>query len=282
MMPLFSAMAGPLLRARGIPLVTWFAHPTLSTLLKVAHGFSNRMVSSVASAYPYKHNKLTVIGQGIDTEIFSPDFTVREETPALIACAGRLSPVKDHGTLIKAAALLRELTDLPFRVALVGAAGSPRDHAHIKSLRQQVCDLRLEEIVRFESAVPITKLASWYRRSTVHVNLTPRGFGDKVAWEAMSCATPCLVANDGFRETLGQYADDLLFAYGNARHLAERLHWILSLAEAQRGNMGNYLRDQVVRLHSLDRLTGNLLQVFADLKSRSSGLLPSGAQAKQA
>ena len=43
------------------------------------------------------------------------------------------------------------------------------------------------------------------------MNLTPAGFGDKVAWEAMSCGRPCLGANHDFRDTLGGHAERLFF-----------------------------------------------------------------------
>ncbi len=72
MMPEFSGLGGPLLRACGIPLVTWYAHPSLTLPVKVAHFFSNRMVTSLPGAYPYRKDKLSVIGQGIDTELFAP------------------------------------------------------------------------------------------------------------------------------------------------------------------------------------------------------------------
>ncbi|KAB2647915.1 MAG: glycosyltransferase, partial [Verrucomicrobia bacterium] len=101
MMQVFSALGGPVLRARGIPLVTWYAHPSLTLSLKLAHFASNRMVTSLPTAYPYRKDKLTVIGQGIDVALFTPatDGNVRED---VILCVGRLSRVKDHPTLIRA------------------------------------------------------------------------------------------------------------------------------------------------------------------------------------
>src|SRR4030095_4048346 len=72
MMPVFSALGGPILRARRIPLGTWYAHPSLTLWVRLAHFFSNRMVTSLSHAYPYRKAKLSVIGQGIDTALFAP------------------------------------------------------------------------------------------------------------------------------------------------------------------------------------------------------------------
>jgi len=56
MISLFTVMGAPVLKAKRIPIVTWSAHPKLTWVLKLAHHFSNRMVASVATAYPYRHD----------------------------------------------------------------------------------------------------------------------------------------------------------------------------------------------------------------------------------
>jgi glycosyltransferase involved in cell wall biosynthesis len=109
------------------------------------------------------------------------------------------------------------------------------------------------------------ELPEIYRCCTVYVNLTPTGFGDKVALEAMACGKVCLAANTGFRETLGIYAEQLLFTHANPQDLAQKLVAILALVEKQRQIMGDYLRQQIIKYHSLDRLIQNLLQLFQQL-----------------
>jgi len=268
MIPIFTVLAAPILKARGIPIVTWYAHPSLTWTLKLAHHLSDRMVTSVETAYPYKKDKLVVIGQGIDTDLFCPDGTPPEEPP-MILCVGRLSPVKDHPTLIRAAALLRERWGKPFRVVILGGPAGPQDESYVQSLHREVERLGLQDIVSFHSSVPMTRLPNWYRRCTVHVNMTPTGFGDKVAWEAMACARPCLVANEGFRETLGHYSDILFFRYRDSINLASKLDSILSLYSSERESIGQYLRERVVQLHSLERLVTRLVRMFGMIRGGS-------------
>jgi glycosyltransferase involved in cell wall biosynthesis len=261
MMPLFSALAGPLLKFRQIPLVTWYAHPSLTLTLKVAHHLSDRMVASLPTVYPYRQDKLTVIGQGIDTELFSPDGAKPSEPP-MILCVGRLSPVKDHPTLLRAAALLRERWGRPFRVVMVGSPAGPQDEAYVRSLHEMVGEWGLHDLVRFQPGVPAVELPAWYRQSSVHVNLTPKGFGDKVAWEAMSCGTPCLVANEGFRETLAEYSPFLLFDYQNPVDLHEKLMFLLKQSTLERQRLGQHLRQQVAHRHSLTNLAKKILNIL--------------------
>lgn len=261
MIPIFTVLAAPVLRAKGIPIVTWYAHPSLTWKLKLAHHLSDRVVTSLTTAYPYRHDKVTVVGQGIDTDLFASDGMAPDEPPSIL-CVGRLSPVKDHPTLITAGALLRERWKHPFRMTIVGGPAGPHDEPYVQALHKQVRRLGLQDVVTFEPPVPMIALPGWYRRCTVHVNMTPTGFGDKVAWEAMSCGRPCLMANEGFRETLGKYASRLLFRHGDAGNLANKLMALLALSEKDRDQIGLYLRQQVVRMHSLDRLAYNLIGLF--------------------
>jgi glycosyltransferase involved in cell wall biosynthesis len=269
MMPLFTVLAAPLLKLSGIPIVTWYAHPSVTPTLKLAHHLSARMIASLTTAYPYKHDKLIAVGQGIDTELFSPLAGVSPEEPPLILCVGRLSPVKDHPALLRAVGLLRQRWPRPFQVVIVGGPAGPRDEPYVRALRSQAQDLHVDGMIRFEPSTTLKSLPSWYRRSAVYVNMTPTGSGDKVALEAMACARLCVAANEGFKETLGKFADHLLYRHGDAAGLAAALQWALSLDESEKQRIGLYLRAQVIKMHSLDRLMARLVELFAECRERS-------------
>jgi glycosyltransferase involved in cell wall biosynthesis len=263
MMPAFTVMGGPLLSAAGIPIVTWYAHPSLTATLKLAHRFSRRMVTSLPGAYPYRRDKLLVVGQGIDTDAFRPGDGGEEEGEPLLLCAGRLSPVKDHHTLIEAAARLHA-AGVSFRLAVVGGPAIARDEEYVRGLRSLARQRGLDGRVDFAGAVAPAGLVAWYRRCAAHVNLTPAGFGDKVALEAMSCARPSLAANDDLRETMGAHARRLWFPKGDAGALAENLGEVLSLGRDERARMGRDLRASVVERHGLSRLASRLITLLAD------------------
>jgi len=269
MMPLFTVLAAPLLKWKGIPIVTWYAHPSVTPTLKLAHHASARMIASLATAYPYKHDKLIAVGQGIDTELFSPFAGTAPDEPPLILCVGRLSPVKDHPTLLRAVGLLRERWPGRFRVVIVGGPAGPRDEPYVRALRSQVGALDMDGVIRFEPATSLENLPSWYRRAAVYVNMTPTGSGDKVALEAMACAKLCLTANEGFKETLGKFADHLFYRHGDAEGLAAVLQWALALGETERRRIGIYLRERVIEMHGLDRLMARLVELFAECRERS-------------
>jgi len=147
-------------------------------------------------------------------------------------------------------------------VVILGGPAGPKDEPYVRSLHRLVEELNLQNIVSFHPPVPQSALPNWYRRCTVLVNLTPTGSGDKVVWEAMACGRPCLAANEGFRETMGEYAEALLFPYGDAELLAERLLWLLHLPLEEKQNIETFLRERVIALHSLDSLAEKLVKLL--------------------
>jgi glycosyltransferase involved in cell wall biosynthesis len=270
MIPLFTILSAPLLRRRGIPIVTWYAHPSLTLQLKLAHHLSDRMATSLASTYPYRREKVVILGQGIDTNRFRPNASPPDEPPVVL-CAGRLSPVKDHATLLRAAAALRRDFSVRFRLVILGSPARPSDESYRVSLEKMVRELSIEDIVLFHEAVPPSELPGWFRRSTIHVNLTGTGFGDKVALESLASARPTLTANEDFRETLGRYADQMLFRRGDPDDLSRRLRQLLALSQAERDVMGDYLRARTQSLHGLRGLAGRLVDLLAGcVESKSS------------
>jgi glycosyltransferase involved in cell wall biosynthesis len=263
MTPIFTIMAAPLLRVCRVPIVTWFAHPNTHWKVKVAHVVSARMTTSLPRTYGYRRDKLRIIGQGIDTRLFSPDGGELED-PRVILCAGRLSAVKDHETFVRAVTSLRGRVAQPFRAVILGDAPLGQE-GYSESLRRLIRETAAEDLITMQRGVPMESLRRWYCGATVHVNLTPAGFGDKVALEGMSCGRPVVVANDDFRETLGAHADRLLFRPGDAESLAGLLAWLLSRPTDEVSAMGADLGAEVRARHSLgglaDRIVGVLTEV---------------------
>jgi glycosyltransferase involved in cell wall biosynthesis len=264
MAPIFSILAAPVLRPWNVPIVTWYAHPAVHWKVRLAHAVSHRMTTSLPRTLPYSGDKVRVIGQGIDTDLFTPAGMVPIETPPLVLCAGRLSPAKDHRTLLAAVARVRERSQLGFRVVILGDA-PPGHETYARSVAEMIDRAGLRDVVEMHPGVAMERLPGWYQRSSIHVNLTPAGFGDKVALEGMSSGRPVIVANDDFRPTLGGHSEQLLFRAGDAEGLAHRLEWLLSLSSAERIAIGADLRHEVLARHSLDSLAARLLTVFGEV-----------------
>jgi glycosyltransferase involved in cell wall biosynthesis len=258
MIPMAPILAALFLKARGIPIVLWYAHPSADWRMRLAHRVSSRVVTSLPGAFPIPSEKVCTLGQGIDTDVFRPSVAPQDEPP-MILCVGRISRVKNIDKLLRAAAILARDHGRKFRVVVLGNPLTQEDDIYASELRRLAASLGIADKVEFHPAVPRAKLPAWYARCRAHVNLTPTGFGDKVALEAMSCGRACIVTNTGFRETLGELVADLLVPSGKPEDLARRLDALLDLPPEGLERMGQGLREQVVRLHSLDGLASRLV-----------------------
>lgn len=264
MIPAFSLLAAPVLKVRRIPLITWYAHRQLSTVLKLAHYSSDRMVSINEESYPYRRNKFVALGHGVDTELFAPNGGVHESRPLLLS-VGRLSPIKDLMTLIDAIYLLQQ-KGYEVDCALVGNSPA-RDSAYEEIIRERVRHLGLGSSVSFIGPVPNAKVISWYRKCLAHVNCSPADHSiDKAPLEAMACGKLSLSSTLAFRETMGKYADLLLFQHRSPNDLARKVERLLSLSQNEVRAMGFELRQRVVDQHNLQKLCDHLTALFSQLR----------------
>lgn len=265
MITIFSILAAPVLRPKHIPIVTWYAHRQVTPTLKLAHHCSDRMISSDEVSYRYNKNKLTIVGQGIDAELFSPGHSPLG-TPPLLLSVGRISPIKDIVTLIEAFGLLRG-RGYSLRCALVGNPPDQHD-AYADEVRRKVQTLNLMDSVQFVGPVPNHQLASWYRRAFVHVNCSPSDHSlDKTVLEAMACGTPSLSSTVGFQGTMGEWADRLLFQQGNPGDLAKKIERLVQLSDMERQAMKISLRKSVVERHSLEQWADRVVAVLWALRA---------------
>jgi hypothetical protein len=91
----------------------------------------------------------------------------------------------------------------------------------------------------------------------------------------MGCGVLCIVANEGFKDTLGIYADRCVYDYGNAESLTERLKWALWLPQSERASIGAYLGKRMETMHGLNRLSQSLVTIFQAATSRNDPRLDS-------
>ena len=135
---------------------------------------------------------------------------------------GRLSPIKDFGTLIRAASLARN-EQMSLEVRIVGRAVMPADHAYARELSDLVSRLGVSDIVHFFGFVPYRDMAAQYRWADVVVGCTPPGGLDKAVLEGMAAGCVALTSNDVMADSLGERPERFLFPHGDSEALADRL-----------------------------------------------------------
>lgn len=262
---LFSILAAPLLKPRGIPITLWYAHGAVTPKLRLAEKLADRVVSSSPEGFRLPSRKLTIIGQGIDTEAFTPT-SQPAERPFTIVSVSRLAPVKRVEVMVEAARLLAQMPDTPpFRLRVFGTA-EPKYAAYQHGLRELVARYHLEALVEFAGPVVYADVPAAYQSADVMVNTSQTGSVDKAVLEAMACGLPVISANEAFQPILREWGDLLLMPPDAPDALAERLRRLMQMPPEARRELGCALREIVVRDHSLEQLVGRLMRMFPATK----------------
>jgi glycosyltransferase involved in cell wall biosynthesis len=259
MMPLFTVMGWPLLRARRIPITLWYTHRQAGRVLRLAERLSWRVVTAAPDSFPIPSDKVRVIGHGIDTDFFSPADRPPTEQGTIVYVA-RIMPIKRQDALIRALAALPDA-----RARLVGAV--PADSAAARQYRAELerlaVDLEVADRVTFTGPLSPDGVRAELRAASAAVNLSPAGLFDKAALESMACGVPTLVTNPAFDPLLGGAGERLRIPdAADPEPLAARLRDLLALDPAQRAALGAELRARVVAGHSLDALIPRLVGVL--------------------
>jgi glycosyltransferase involved in cell wall biosynthesis len=189
---------------------------------------------------------------------------------------GRVSPIKDHLTFVRAIAeLVHGRGHADWQFILVGGIPRVEQQSYHAQVLEMVRQLKLESNVQFTGAVPYQSVPQYYRRSIASVNLCPTGGMDKAVLESLACGTPAVVCNQTFAPLLGDDAQRLLFEHGNAQELATRLEGLAASSAAERVALGQRLRAAVIREHSVDRLMDLIVRVM-EQESGCSRLVRNG------
>jgi glycosyltransferase involved in cell wall biosynthesis len=260
MMPLFAAMASPLLKLWRVPLVLWYAHKSVSFKLRLAEKAAWRVVTASPESFRLPSRKIRVIGHGVDTDLFVPLSGQRlSQPPFRIVSVGRIAPVKGLEVLIDAVELLGE--ESKFKLKIIGEA-APIDMEYAKRLREQVITRNLDDQIAFAGAASHARVVGEYQATDVMVNTSRTGSIDKAVLEAMACGLPVITSNEAFQTMLSAWGDLLFIPPDAPEKLADSLRRLQKMSPQERADLGNNLRQLVVQEHSLRRLIGQLLAVF--------------------
>lgn len=280
------------LRALGLPVVSTIHHPltvdrrasfrrdrTLSEALGTAEfhpvgmqGFVARrldriLTSSEAGAwligkdFGVRRERVRVLGNGLDTDLFSPDPKVPRE-PATLLCVARASDAnKGVPVLVEALARLPR----PARLVLVD-----EDHP-LHEGRRLAAALGVGDRLEITGRVSSAELVRRYRSATlVVVPSLYEGFGLPAA-EAMACATPVVASAAGaLPEVMRTGGGGTLVTKGDADALARAIAELLADGETRR-RLAAEGRARIVEAYSWPRIAARTAEVYRALLDARRG-----------
>lgn len=215
-------LAAPALRLLRLPVLMWYAHGRVTWQLRLAHQCVNRVVTSTVTAFRVPSTKVRIIGQGVDTDLFTiPAYTAERHA---ILYVGRISRVKRIDLMIETMEQLHRIdATLPIRLKLIGPTITDEDGAYEQYLRQQIWEHGLQNRIEFVGFVPQRAIPELYRQAWLHLNLSETGSMDKTVLEALSCGCPVLTSNPAFNELLSNYPEMYLTDV-HSQAIAERIY----------------------------------------------------------
>ncbi|WP_306601907.1 glycosyltransferase [Geothrix sp. 21YS21S-2] len=210
--------------------------------------------------------RMGVVPNGFDVETFRPDpgagaqrreaWGIPGEVP-LVGIVGRLDPVKDHPTFLRAAA--RIATKWPTaRFVCVGNAPEP----YARTLRDLAGSLGIGERVHWPGVCQDMKSA-YNALSLLILASTDEGFPN-VLGEAMACGVPCVTTRAGDAEALVGDTG-LVVDMGDPGALAEAASILLAESAPLKAARAAAARARVCSVYSTEALARNTENLLASL-----------------
>ncbi|MBO0773072.1 MAG: GT4 family glycosyltransferase PelF [Actinobacteria bacterium] len=199
-------------------------------------------------------SQIRTIYNGVNPADF-PEITTEPEVPTIV-WVGRVDPVKDVGTLLRAFSLVQE--EIPdARLRLFGSPPAGRE-AYLAHCRELAASLGLAGQATFEGQVP--RIQDAYAAGHVVVLCSiSEGFPYTLI-EAMTCGRAC-VATDvgGIPEALGDTG--LIVAPRSPEALAEACRALLA-DHALRRRLGAAARQRALDFFTVDRAISNFEEIY--------------------
>jgi len=260
MNPMYVILGGLFWKLWRKKIALWYTHKAVNLKLRIAEKLTNIIFTASKESFRLKSKKLVITGHGIDVNLFKPVLKKEISKNFRILSVGRISPIKNYETLIKAVDILVNQKNIKnLEVKIIGFPILKRDYSYSERLKDLIVRKGLQDCIEFIGGVPYLETIRYYQKTDIFINLCPTGGADKVVFEAMACEIPTFVCNRTFREEAGAYKKILFFKEKNAKDLAER---ILKIRNINQGGIGQFLRQQVVKYHSLDSLISKLILQF--------------------
>ncbi|MBI3634355.1 MAG: glycosyltransferase family 4 protein [Candidatus Yonathbacteria bacterium] len=223
----YALLGGLVWRVLRKPVGLWYVHRANTFSLWLAEKFIDVVFTSRKEGFTIATNKSMYLGHGIDVGVAVRPRGYREKRDdRAILCVGRLTPIKDQETIIRACGILAR-EGVPFTGVFVGDSVTEKDKEYKKNLLNLVLKEEIKDRVFFKGNVKQENLFPFYWKSGIHMNACPTGGLDKVVIEGILGGAIPLVANETFRDAFGEYADRLIFRHNDAESLAKHIKDIL-------------------------------------------------------
>lgn len=200
-----SAFLSPITWITRTPHYLWFAHKHLSPYLKFASYFVSGVLTSTSGSCPLSGEKITVIGQGVDLEIFESQ---RNVFNPLVKCIhiGRADPSKNLRILFEFAKYQHDLNP-SFKLIQVGSPSTITAKVDFKNLCNEFEDTIDSGAIELQSSAPRNRVPGILANADFFVHAY-KGSLDKTLIESTLARLPVLTLNREYHEIFGTWSGE--------------------------------------------------------------------------
>lgn len=244
-----------------IPVLLWYAHGTVTNKLKRAHKYATRIVTSTPEGFRLPSNKLSIIGQGVDTSIFTIESRVANVQD--IISVGRISPRKQVDRMVDVMEALAEIApQIPFRLIIIGDALTSEDRIYQQQIYTRLSKSVVAQQILFVGHIQMANIPVYYSGSFLHLNLSLTGSMDKTVMEALAAGCPVLTSNEAFHDILQDFPQYII-RNNDRKAIAQQ---ILTIYNNQNNINRSALRDLVLNKHDLATYPQRILEELKKIK----------------
>lgn len=201
--------------------------------------------------------EIEFIANGIDTDKFLRQSSEYRKS-FTIGYVGRILPLKNLETLIKAVALVKGHEMALNKVVKLVITGNVDDTQYLGKLKDLIRSLKLGNTVAFQNS--LEDIEHYYSQLDLFVLPSLYEGTPNVLLEAMSCECACLISkganSDSFLE------EDLIFDTVDFYQLAEKIKMMLQLNVSQINAIGKNNRQYIIDNYSIKKMVGGLTSVL--------------------
>ena len=249
-------VASRLLNKHKIKSTLWFTHPGPSFGLKKlilfsAYSLSDNIVTASKTSFPFKSNKVNIIGHAIDTTIFKNIKNEYKIQNFLIL--SRISKSKNIEMSIDAF-LNSKFKDN--NLDIIGGPLNSNDEDYFDFLTYKYHNY---QNINFKGKISHTKLPTMINNYDVNFNSAGDGFFDKSILETLSCGIINLYHNKDFDDIYSLYAEK--FYFNNQVELTNKINALSKMASKDIEVFFHDIKDRLNN-HSLHTLAKRLKPYF--------------------
>lgn len=237
----------------------WYAHGAVSMSLKVAVHFVDKVFTSTDQGLTVVTNKKTIVGQGIDLEVFYPREGSENHVLNLVT-VGRVSESKNIDTLLRSCEiLLNQGVNFTFKVV------GPEDARYLEKMKELVNELNINNHVEWVGSVSQENLPDILNTADVFIHDGSTNSLDKALLEAVLCNCVVISSNPAYKALYPNRESKLLFEPKDYQALSELIIGVGTLSQSKRKIIMQPVLDYISSNYSINNLISGIISHYKKL-----------------